>query len=50
MYWIVGLSTIGNISLGEALVTGKNRVPNPAAGMIALRTFVIKTQTSKYLL
>src|SRR5712691_6788980 len=37
-YWIVGLSTSGSISLGCALVTGKNRVPSPAAGKIALRT------------
>ncbi len=39
MYWIVGLSTIGNISFGVAFVAGKNRVPNPAAGMTALRIF-----------
>jgi hypothetical protein len=26
---------MGSISLGEALVTGKNLVPNPAAGIIA---------------
>jgi hypothetical protein len=38
--WIVGLSTIGSISFGCALVAGKNRVPNPAAGMIALRTVI----------
>ena len=37
--WIVGLSTIGNISLARALVAGKNRVPSPAAGMIAFLTF-----------
>src|ERR1700681_4712028 len=37
-YWIVGLSTSGSISLGCALVTGRNRVPSPAAGKIALRT------------
>src|SRR5687767_7504458 len=34
-YWIVGLSTIGSISLGDAFVAGRNRVPNPAAGMTA---------------
>jgi hypothetical protein len=33
-----GLSTIGSISLGIALVAGKNRVPNPATGKTALRT------------
>ena len=27
MYWMVGLSTIGSISLGVALVAGKNLVP-----------------------
>src|SRR5437764_1226850 len=38
-YWMRGLSTSGSISLGMALVAGKNRVPNPAAGKTALRTF-----------
>src|SRR5437660_12877728 len=37
-YWMVGLSTRGSISLGCALVTGRKRVPSPAAVMIALRT------------
>src|SRR5260370_7432417 len=37
-YWMVGLSTSGSISFGCALVTGRNRVPSPAAGNIALRT------------
>ena len=37
-YWIVGLSTSGSISFGCALVTGRKRVPRPAAGKIALRT------------
>src|SRR5206468_6029095 len=37
-YWIVGLSTSGSISFGCALVTGKKRVPRPAAGKIAFRT------------
>src|SRR5450631_1416442 len=37
-YWMVGLSTSGSISLGCALVTGRNLVPSPAAGKIALRT------------
>src|SRR5712664_5020375 len=40
-YWIVGLSTRGNISFGWALVTGRNRVPRPAAGKIALRTVMV---------
>src|SRR5262245_44670728 len=33
--WMVGTSTIGSISLGMALVAGRNRVPSPAAGMTA---------------
>src|SRR5579864_6283409 len=37
-YWIVGLSTSGSISLGCALVTGKKRVPRPAAGKMAFLT------------
>src|SRR3989337_447525 len=37
-YWISGLSTIGSISLGLALVTGKKRVPKPATGNTALVT------------
>src|ERR1700688_279706 len=37
-YWINGLSTTGSISLGCALVAGRNRVPSPAAGRTALRT------------
>src|SRR5207253_3031861 len=37
-YWIVGLSRSGSISLGWAFVTGRNRVPRPAAVMIAFRT------------
>src|ERR1700738_3257746 len=37
-YWMVGLSTSGSISFGWALVTGRKRVPRPAAGKISLRT------------
>src|ERR1700758_5366135 len=37
-YWIIGLSTMGSISLGWALVAGRKRVPRPAAGKTALRT------------
>src|SRR5579862_6820592 len=40
-YWISGLSTSGNISFGCALVAGRKRVPSPAAGNTALRTFAI---------
>src|SRR3990172_2983197 len=39
-YWIVGLSTIGNISLGWALVAGRKRVPSPAAGNTAFRIVI----------
>src|ERR1039457_3939105 len=35
---MMGLSTMGNISLGWALVAGRKRVPSPAAGKTALRT------------
>src|ERR1035437_6338968 len=38
-YCMMGLSTSGNISLGWALVAGRKRVPRPAAGKTALRTF-----------
>jgi hypothetical protein len=31
-YWMTGLSTSGSISLGWALVAGRKRVPQPAAG------------------
>src|SRR5271155_924373 len=37
---MIGLSTRGSISLGWALVAGRNRVPRPAAGKTALRTFM----------
>src|SRR5580704_1660641 len=37
---MIGLSTIGSISLGWALVAGRKRVPSPAAGNTALRTFI----------
>src|SRR5262245_42744739 len=35
-YWISGLSTIGSISFGLALVAGRNRVPRPATGNTAV--------------
>src|SRR5215831_2344493 len=40
-YWIIGLSTRGSISFGCAFVAGKNRVPRPAAGKMALRTAAV---------
>src|SRR3989442_13006583 len=36
--WMVGGSTIGSISFGTVLVTGRKRVPSPAAGMTTLRS------------
>src|ERR1700683_3669186 len=36
-YWISGLSTIGSISFGLALVAGRKRVPRPATGNTAVR-------------
>src|SRR3954469_12645438 len=41
-YWMAGLSTTGSISLGEAFVAGRNRVPNPAAGTTAFLTFATR--------
>src|SRR5258708_3844306 len=38
-YWISGLSTKGSISFGSAFVAGRNRVPRPPTGKIALRTW-----------
>jgi hypothetical protein len=40
-YWISGLSTIGIISLGLALVAGRKRLPRPATGNTAFVTFFI---------
>src|SRR6185295_232794 len=40
-YWISGLSTIGSISFGLALVAGRNRVPSPATGNTAFVIFRI---------
>src|SRR6186713_3352361 len=34
-YWISGLSTMGSISFGLALVAGRKRVPRPATGNTA---------------
>src|SRR5258707_14095276 len=40
-YWMAGLSTTGSISLGVALVAGRNLVPRPAAGITALVTSLV---------
>src|SRR5438270_12506904 len=45
-YWMIGLSTSGSISLGCALVAGRKRVPNPAAGKTALRTLIFMQSSS----
>jgi hypothetical protein len=37
-----GLSTIGSISFGDALVAGKKRVPRPATGNTAVRILGIQ--------
>src|SRR5688572_10108930 len=50
-YWISGLSTIGSISFGLALVAGKKRLPRPATGKTALRSgFVIGSMMLQQLL
>src|SRR4026209_3015517 len=36
-HWMSGLSTIGSISFGLALVAGRKRVPRPAPGKTAQR-------------
>ena len=43
---MIGLSTSGSISLGCALVAGRNRVPRPAAGKTAFR---IRSSTASML-
>src|SRR6478672_5747332 len=60
-YWMSGLSTMGSISLGLALVAGRKRVPSPATGNTALlmrftllylesKSFVIGEQLQQALL
>ena len=39
-YCIIGLSTIGSISLGDAFVAGRNLVPSPPAGNKAFLIFL----------
>src|SRR5512146_1715285 len=41
-YWMSGLSTTGSISLGEAFVAGRKRVPRPATGNTALVILVMR--------
>ena len=45
IYWMAGLSTRGSISLGTVLLAGSIRVPQPAAGITALRTFIGSTSS-----
>src|SRR6476620_9322882 len=40
-YWMSGLSTIGSISLGDALVAGRKRGQRPAPGKTAFVIFCI---------
>src|SRR5258706_9954402 len=47
-YWMSGLSTIGSISLGEAFVAGRKRVPSPATGKTALVTLVMYAPSSLF--
>src|SRR5215467_5028255 len=49
-YWISGLSTRGSISFGWALVAGRNRVPNPAAGKTAFAMRISLTSPCHHLL
>ncbi|GAA1261623.1 hypothetical protein GCM10009634_01280 [Saccharothrix xinjiangensis] len=39
-----GVSTTGSNSLGTALVVGRKRVPNPAAGTIAVWKALMKCE------
>jgi len=48
VYWMRGLSITAIISLGMALVAGRKRVPNPAAGMIAFLTFTLPPRQSHH--
>jgi hypothetical protein len=41
--WIAGVSISGSISFGVAFVAGRNRVPSPATGITACRTFTQAT-------
>src|ERR1035437_2239130 len=45
-YWMTGLSTSGSISFGWALVAGRKRVPQPAAGKTAFRTRILPQLSS----
>ena len=47
-YWMTGLSTSGSISLGCALVAGRKRVPQPAAGKTALRMRIEPRRTWRF--
>src|SRR5687767_14530183 len=43
-YWMSGLSTIGSISFGLALVTGRKRLPSPATGNTAFLSFLCMSE------
>src|SRR5882724_1402098 len=44
-YWMDGISTIGKSSFGTVLVAGRKRVPKPATGITAFRSFIEKSRT-----
>src|SRR4051794_18911855 len=46
-YWMSGRSTTVSISFGIALVAGRKRVPRPATGNTALRTFCIMSPKAR---
>src|ERR1051325_4571575 len=48
-YWISGLSTIGSISFGLALVTGRKRLPRPATGKTAFRSLAYMSEFPEHL-
>src|SRR5882762_9504610 len=48
-YWMSGLSTIGSISFGLALVTGRKRLPRPATGKTAFRSLACMSEILEHL-
>src|SRR6185503_16067846 len=48
-YWMRGLSTMGSISFGDALVAGRKRVPRPATGNMAFVIFIFVQESEELL-
>src|SRR3954467_8877914 len=48
-YWMSGLSTIGSISFGLALVTGRKRLPRPATGKTAFLSFAAMSEILQHI-